>query len=76
MWTPARELTKVLSLLPAGAYRNFVDFVTYGFFAMAATMYDGNVPVCIQQIMNAVNIVNVDGGAQAAAVRVMSPWAD
>ena len=74
--TPAKQLTKVLSLLPAGAYSNWVDFMTYGFFAVAVTSYGEEVPSCVQQILNAIDVANVDIGPQDAAVRIMSHWAD
>jgi hypothetical protein len=73
--TPAWQPTQVLSLLPSGAYQNWVDFVTYGFLAVAVTAYGETVPTCVQQILNSIDVAHVDIGAQDAAVRVLSHWA-
>ena len=63
---------EVLSLLPAGAYRNWVDFVVLGFFAVAATTYAGDIPDPIQMILRTIRVASVKHEAQDAAVRIIS----
>lgn len=43
---------------------------------MVVASYSENVPGCVQQLMNAIDVVHVAAGPQDSAVRVMSHWDD
>jgi hypothetical protein len=63
--------TEALALLPAGAYRHWVNFVVLGFFAVAAVTYMGVVPEPIQDILRNIKVTSLNIEARDAAVRII-----